>query len=269
MKCIIIYFSLTGNTRLAAIKVKNGIMDSGHECELLEMRDFNQNIDLINFDILGFMAPVHAFSEPTIFKRFLKKLPSIDKPAFIGATAASSFGNFYPNINEVLVSKGINVFAKLSVIAPPTYIPLKSKGSENSVYMDSELQKAFNFGQKLINEYEDIIIKRIKQIPKFKKDIGSSIISILANNDRSLRFAMGTIKIEKESCTKCGKCVDNCAWDAIVFESKDSYPKRIKNKCGGCYACINICPEGALWNISTKEKPRYIEPSYEGYLKTK
>ena len=93
-----------------------------------------------------------------------------------------------------------------------------------------------------------------------------SVISAVAG-DSALRFSMGTIKIDKEKCTKCGKCVDNCAWNAISINPENKFPKRNKNICGGCLTCINICPEGALWTVNTKGKVRYVESSYLGRQK--
>ncbi len=268
MKCKIIYLSLTGNTKRATEKVKNGINKSGHECELLEIRDFTNTSEFNEFDFFGFMAPVHAFGVPTIFTRFLKTIPRINgKYAFIGATGATNFGSFFSNVNKILIEKGFTSIAKLSVYAPQTYTPLNSPGNEKYIYKDAELQKAYNFGINIFNEYNEIVLKKSKNPPKFTQIIGTSLFSMIANNDTSLRMLLGTIKINKETCTKCKICLENCAWNAIEIDSKTSFPKRIKNKCGGCCACINLCPEGALWTSSTKGKERYCEPSYKGYTK--
>lgn len=54
--------------------------------------------------------------------------------------------------------------------------------------------------------------------------------------------------IEREKCTRCGKCVDICQMD-VFFGSKPkefpviSYPE----ECWHCNACVMACPsEGAV-----------------------
>jgi len=268
MKCKIIYLSLTGNTKRAAERVKEGIVNSGHECELLEMRDFTNNSEFSGFDLFGFMAPVHAFGVPTIYSRFLRNLTRINSTySFIGATAATNFGSFYSNINKILIEKGFTSFAKLSVYAPPSFTPWNPAGDKEHAYKETELKMAYNFGMNIFNEYNEIVVKKSKNPPKFTQNIGSSLFSMIANSDTSLRMLLGSIKITKDACTKCGICVDNCAWNAIKIDSQTSFPKRIKETCGGCCACINLCPEGALWNTKTKGKVLYREPNYKGYNK--
>ncbi len=48
--------------------------------------------------------------------------------------------------------------------------------------------------------------------------------------------------VDKEKCTKCGHCVNNCPVGAITM---DPYPVIDREKCILCYCCHELCPEGA------------------------
>jgi len=53
------------------------------------------------------------------------------------------------------------------------------------------------------------------------------------------------IKIDKEKCTGCGKCVIECVEGALqIINGKAEVVK--ESYCDGLGACIGVCPEGAL-----------------------
>ena len=50
-------------------------------------------------------------------------------------------------------------------------------------------------------------------------------------------------KIDETKCTKCGKCVEECRFNAL-FRIRDDAPELIKNLCTGCGLCWGLCPGG-------------------------
>lgn len=61
------------------------------------------------------------------------------------------------------------------------------------------------------------------------------------------------IRIDKESCIKCGKCVENCN-DKAIKNSVNGYPEVFDLRCEHCYRCIHHCPTKAL-SLQKKKKP--------------
>lgn len=66
---------------------------------------------------------------------------------------------------------------------------------------------------------------------------------------------MNKIEINKEKCTKCRLCVNDCVASCIGTD-EEGYPfLKLSNNCIECQHCFSICPSGALSfnNISPNE----------------
>ncbi len=56
---------------------------------------------------------------------------------------------------------------------------------------------------------------------------------------------MPAVLVDKEACTGCGTCVENCPSD--VFEIQEGIAVPVEEEaCIGCRLCESQCPEGAI-----------------------
>lgn len=70
------------------------------------------------------------------------------------------------------------------------------------------------------------------------------------------------VKVEKELCRGCGRCVEICPHEALVLkEWRPGVQTAIleRNRCRGCGNCVVVCPSGALQD-SIKFQPWVICP---------
>ena len=84
MKILICYFSGTGNTKRVVDKFAECLEENENEVTLQRVEhEFNLNIE--DFDLIGFGYPVHAFNAPEIILDFVKKLKKLEnkKDVFI------------------------------------------------------------------------------------------------------------------------------------------------------------------------------------------
>lgn len=55
------------------------------------------------------------------------------------------------------------------------------------------------------------------------------------------KFALFKVKLDKNSCTRCGKCVGVCKAECIDLKTL----KVDNSRCVACYNCLQVCPEDA------------------------
>jgi len=53
-------------------------------------------------------------------------------------------------------------------------------------------------------------------------------------------------KINKEECTGCGTCVEECPVEAIIIDENEGYVVVDEDECVDCGACEEACPTGAI-----------------------
>ncbi len=157
---------------------------------LEEMRDLtNENIaeEMFGYDIIGLMSPVYAWREPTVWRKFLINLPVFDHQlAFIGATAASEFGNYFFSVNHFLQKKGIISITCLSIRAPPTFVPWNSPQKSGYEWNSVELDFAKEFGTRLFQVYEDAVNGSIKKMLQMKFNLAFAALAGFSCHDFTL-----------------------------------------------------------------------------------
>jgi ferredoxin len=53
-----------------------------------------------------------------------------------------------------------------------------------------------------------------------------------------------TYQIDSDSCLACGKCLEACPHNAIVYQGDKAFI--IQSKCLQCGQCVAVCPEKAI-----------------------
>ena len=53
-------------------------------------------------------------------------------------------------------------------------------------------------------------------------------------------------KVNKEECTGCGTCVEECPVEAIIIDENESCAVVDEDECVDCGACEEACPAGAI-----------------------
>ena len=60
-----------------------------------------------------------------------------------------------------------------------------------------------------------------------------------------------TMRVLKDKCKGCTKCVQNCPFGAITMKNKIA---DIGGACTGCGVCVKICPFGAIEKVEEEKK---------------
>ena len=71
MRSIVIYYSMTGNTKTIATAIQQGI---GPECNLVPLENVDRH-DLLDYELIGIGAPAIGYREPPIVTEFMNNCP--------------------------------------------------------------------------------------------------------------------------------------------------------------------------------------------------
>lgn len=241
---MIFYFSGTGNSRYAAIRLAMLTNDKSVDISAV----FNGKVSQVagKTDVTGFVFPVYYSGLPEMVKRFASH-PEIKNNLgeyvycviTCGAETAAA---------DVMLSKalGRDVDLSISLKMPDNYV---------IAYEPCEPESAAELVLKADEKLEKIA-QAINQRGKyykttFKKKFLTHIMYPFYGLFRT------TLLFKADSrCISCGLCAEICPDNAI--KTVDGKPKWQNKKCQHCTACINRCPQRAIqFGTLTAKRGRY------------
>lgn len=257
MRGIICYYSTTGNTEFACKCIADNIKDI--EFDFYDIKsDRIQSFD--SYEIVGFASFTDWWDIPFIFERFLSNMPDCTgKYAFVFNTYAHLSGKTLRTMSELVKNKGFNIISGYSLRTPGNYPPSRAKGrtfdeAPTERELDGFNKFILNLGHQVRN------LKAGKDIPISKVRIGFSN-SILKRYPRIMaKQQMGELFVDDQICIKCGLCKGVCAYKAVELTPMPVFDN---NKCYGCWACYNNCPQKAIYTGKLRGIGHYSGPGIE------
>ncbi|MFX1260019.1 MAG: EFR1 family ferrodoxin [Promethearchaeota archaeon] len=261
MNVLIIYFSQTGGTEKIAKMIQQGILNSGNKCEIKKIKNVNPK-NLNNFDLIGIGTPTFFHREPINVRIFIQNMKNVDeKHCFIFSTHSSLMGNTFYYMFEQLTKKGFVVIGSFDSYSECSF-QIYPKIMHTAKHPDNiELEEAKDFGEKICNISLRIQNGESNLIPKFEliENAWWAKLSKILTQDFLRKFYPEFI-INREKCTKCLICQENCPADAIDVETDP--PEIQKEGCIFCLFCEKLCPEGAIetdWTTIRRESKPYLK----------
>ena len=240
MKCIVIYFSQTGNTEKVARSIQNGIKQVTGNCDLVSIKDADPK-KLYDYDLIGIGSAVFGGQLGSV-GIFLNELRFVGgKHAFIFCTHGTGPESFFPAIYEKMKRRGLVVigigdwYGDCYLLHMPE--PYPTAGHPDQI----DLKEAENFGREMVLRSCRISAGETGLIPPEPPPAppppvqGPNVITSLSD----------MIKFHKEKCLYpgCRLCMDNCPMSGIDLTVN---PPVIAKPCLGCEFCSKLCPTGAL-----------------------
>lgn len=251
MRGAIYYYSGSGNTEASCKFI----------AEKLEQIDFEllnvircKNIDLKNYDIIGFAFSTQYLGVPEVFRNFIESLESQQaKPVFLLNTYGMMQGKALKLVNNLLVKKGFRVIAWHALMTPENYPPFIAKGWTSKDQPDEKQMAAFkHYILDLSSKIDDLEKGADLKVSKVKIGLLNSLIGV-KSREKILKD-MGHLKVTPSLCNKCGRCAGDCHYNAIRMEGTPVFDT---DKCRGCWSCFNHCPQKAIYTDKVDASNQY------------
>ena len=252
MKCIVIYFSQTGNTEQIAKAVHTGVQKTAGNCDLVKIKEANSR-RLQKYDLIGIGTPVFGYEEALNVRAFIKDMRFVGgKHAFAFATHGTH-GEYFPSsIAPKLRRRGLIVIGVRHWYGN-TYIPGAPDPYPTAGHPDEvDLQEAEDFGREMVELSQRIYAgetELIPPLPKAPKPSRAKMLEALHKKEEErgavFEHRQTPNKYNKQKCLypKCQLCMDNCPMDGIDLTVA---PPVIAKPCMHCMFCAKICPTGAM-----------------------
>ncbi len=242
----ILYFSATGNC-LSVAKTIGGTLHSIPQLA----RD---NVQVIEDDCIGIVAPVYAFGLPRPVAAYLATVTLKATYIFGVLTYGNSAGGASIELQKVLVSNGNRLDFAKDVLMVDNYLPIFKV--ENQL---AKLPKKNIEGQ--LTELCQQIAARQKGLPP-KNPLIKMITGFMSKGRGT---AEGQAAIHNtdtgfsitDACVSCGICAKVCPANNITVQTKPVFSHR----CESCFACIHNCPKTAIQLKGQKSTARFRNPN--------
>lgn len=256
MKGIILYYSGSGNTKLACQYISKNL--NNIEIELFNMVKAEKIPDFTQYDFIGF-AVFTDFGGPSyLVQDFIEKIPQQkEKLAFAFNTYGFISGKTLLMLSKWLKERGFNVVVGYSLHTPESYPPMIVRGRGAETNPDEKELADFKEFIADLNEIIDSYQKG-KEIKKRKLKVGILGKTLPAFSRTKARDDMGEKFVDESLCDECGVCEKGCPYGAIQLDPK---PKFDMEKCYGCWYCYNHCPEKAIYTNKVRGEGYYPKPN--------
>ncbi|HRR89202.1 MAG TPA: EFR1 family ferrodoxin [Eubacteriales bacterium] len=251
MKALLIVFSGTGNTKLAADKIAAELTLNGVETQVYRVGEEERPLaELSDFDIFGFGYPVHAFNPPEIFFDFVKSLPAVNnKYAFVFKISGEPLwmnGASSARLVVVLKRKGFCLGFERHLLMPYNIMFRHSEELTKQMYFYTLALAKLCARKAIAREREGFSFNLFKRLISFVFRIEWPFA----------KFNGRFYKVDLDKCIMCRKCERECPAKNIKIEEERF---KFGKKCAMCMRCSFHCPTDAFkigllggWKINGK-----------------
>lgn len=239
MRCLLIYFTGTFNTRYVSNILKQRLEQVGYDVDLYEIDPLNtERLALEKYDLIGLGYPIYGYNAPWPFLKFIRhqKFPKGIR-TFI-----------YKNSGE---TEKVNDASSLFV-----WRKLKRSGAiiENEYHFLMPYNIHFRFDERLVKEilmmdeklYDILIYEITHNIPNIKRyKLWHKIVTRVV----SIQFIGGDVnsflyKVDEKKCSNCDLCIRQCPTQNIKRNDKGKIV--FHHNCLMCMRCSFCCPTAAI-----------------------
>ena len=242
MRCAIIYFSGTGNTKRVAGVYKKYLITIGYEIDLIDISKMDRKLG--DYDLYIFGSP--TYSKVSIrkleefFERYINGQVNKDKKIMTYVTHSWSEVYGHITLKDYMENKGYRVEAANTFLMPNGFYMMNKDKTSNQEKINL-FNDVDNKVRKIVDNYKNEF-KNIEAKSVIKRKV-SQILYKGLNKTWIPTFAKKNLSVNDDKCTRCTICVKQCPIGNISLETGRI---TFSNKCLACAKCLNICPKNAF-----------------------
>jgi flavodoxin/ferredoxin len=244
MKCLITYFSQTGNTAQVARAIAGGLAGSaGVTTDIRPISEVAAG-DWLAYDLLALGMPVFYYHEPVNVRDWIRALAVRPSPGPVltfntnGGNPCNTFGR----VQKFLRPKGGRVIGSFECCGYDTY-PIYMKSFRQWTRPDAEdLAGATAFGRRMAPKAAAMIAGETVPEDTYKFVGGKTFRLSWICRKPVLEHFFPKLKLAPDLCIRCGACAKHCPTDNISLDPQPQFAR----KCIHCYMCERVCPRNAI-----------------------
>lgn len=240
MKCLLIYYTGTFNTRFLTNKLQGRLKDEGWDVDVYEIDPLNnERLDLSSYDIIGLGHPIYGYCAPWPFLKFIR-------------------AQKFPNGIRAFIYKNSGETEHANDASSKFFLrKLRRDGvrTENEYHFMMPYNIHFRFDEKLIKEMLvmddkllDILVYEVKnRIPNLKPyRLWPRIVASVVSRPQYIGGDVNSFlyKVDREKCIDCNLCIKRCPTRNIYRDKKGVI--RFHHHCNMCMRCSLFCPGNAI-----------------------
>lgn len=240
-----IYFSGTGNTRYC---VRQFLEAYENQVEMIPIEQVDEACEALNrSDSILIAYPIYYSNMPKIMSDFIDAQATLwrVKQVFILCTMGLFSGDGAGVAARKLKRYGAEVLGGIHLMMPDCICDVKilKRNKEKNIAIvqraDKKILRAaqrmkegqpYHNGLYAVEQIAGFLTQRFWFSPKMKK-------------------YSSDLKIEREACIGCGKCVVLCPMNNIII---DDHKAKANKRCTLCYRCVQQCPQQAITLIGKR-----------------
>jgi ferredoxin/flavodoxin len=277
-KVVIAYFSLTGNTKHVAERVRGVFAAHAGAVASVELFDVTGPVQaphdvFVAADVIGIGSLAWGYREPTMLREWLAAVPAEHvrgKPAFVYGTFGGDPGRSISNVANALTAKGAIVVSSEGFRAPGNFACWTPKDAKQ---VWSEAHRA------AIDVWAEKLLALVLASPPVAVAVSGTWMGVISGfvSDGMVKMPVGRIMCDETTCVGCGLCARICPKGAITMRDIENVvaaaapteiaaaaapKKRVAvvhhAACVACCRCINNCPTNSLNSSATKGHTQYV-----------
>ncbi len=240
MKCLLIYFTGTYNTRHLTAKLKGRLEAEHWEVESYEIDPRNnERLDLSSYDIIGLGYPIHGYCAPWAFLNFIRhqSFPKGVRVFIYKNSGETEHANDASSkyVVRKLRRDGARVTNEYHFLMPYNiHFKFEDRLVREMLAMDSKLM-------------DILVYELLENIPNRRRyGLWPRLVSSVVSKPQYIGGDVNSFfyRVDMDKCRDCGLCVRSCP-TGNIYKAADGSLK-FHHHCLMCMRCSFYCPADAI-----------------------